>query len=231
MKPSEFLETVSKKASASQEDSNASFPGTSTPVSASSASAEIPSNTLSLSRRVSRSSSGNGSGAISNKAGVVANRHHARKGGRHKPLQRTGWCHVTCALFVPELYFRDRKPFDEVCGLAKLKAERLRLTCCVCGVSNRRKRNASITPLVVSGASPDTAAAAPGERDPDSSSEEDNPPEAKHHDASDGVEPPTSTSVATETGSGGLSACLQCSRPRCSRAFHAECARRVGYCT
>ena len=157
----------------------------------------------------------------------------SQRGGRARTLPRTGWAHVTCALFLPELYFKDKLPFDVVCGISKLKPERLRLHCMVCAAADKAGSSGvaddqnEASPMVTTGCLDD------GER-----MDADTDPAAVDvvaaaASSSEAIPASTSSSSAAVSKKrrarrpAGVSACLQCCRPRCAKAFHAECARQV----
>ncbi|KAL2485415.1 Histone-lysine N-methyltransferase ATX2 [Abeliophyllum distichum] len=56
-------------------------------------------------------------------------------GGAMKPTTNGRWAHLACAIWIPETCLADVKKMEPIDGLSRIKKDRWKLTCSICGIS------------------------------------------------------------------------------------------------
>lgn len=54
-------------------------------------------------------------------------------GGALKETEAGDWCHVVCALWLPETAFKDTQTMKPIVGMERIDRRRWNMVCCVCG--------------------------------------------------------------------------------------------------
>ncbi len=56
----------------------------------------------------------------------------------NEPKPAHVWTHLTCALFIPEVYFSDLTYMTNIIGLENIPKERFKIECTACGLKRKK---------------------------------------------------------------------------------------------